>query len=159
MKTIEQLHEALTSQKNFMKAGHTIYIEASPDIVWAVTTDVEKWAEWTPTIETAKRVGSEPLGPGSKVWLKQPMQPGVEWTVTKFEPGRLFAWETRRRGLHITAVHEIAPQGGGSENRLSVEMKGTMAILLRPLLKLAVNKALADENNGLKARCEENDPV
>ncbi len=139
-----------------MKIENTIYIKATPDIVWGVTMDIEKWTEWTPTIESIKRIGTEPFGQGSKVRLKQPMQPEAIWTVTKFEDSRLFAWETHRRGLHITAFHELTPLGDGTENKLVIEMKGALSILLWPIFKLAVSKALADENNGLKKRCEEN---
>jgi uncharacterized protein YndB with AHSA1/START domain len=142
-----------------MKFENTIYIDASPEVVWEITIDVEKWAEWTPTIETIKRVDTKPLGPGSKVRLKQPMQPESLWIVKKFETGRIFAWETHRRGLHITAIHEMAPHGVGTVNRLVVEMNGALVILLWPFLKLAVNKTLADENNGLKFRCEGSDPI
>jgi hypothetical protein len=138
-----------------MKIENNVFINASETHVWDVTTDVEKWPEWTPTIDSVKRMDKGSFGKGSKVLLKQPMQPEAEWTVTRFEAGQLFAWETYRRGMHITAYHELTPNGGGTENKLVVEMKGALVILLWPIFKLAVSKALADENNGLKIKCEE----
>lgn len=135
-----------------------IYIEVPPEPVWKITLDIERWPEWTPTVEFVTRMDKGPLEPGSKVRLKQPMQPEAEWTVTKLEDYRLFAWETHRSGLHITAFHEIAADGDGTLNRLVVEIKGVLVILLWPVFKLAVRKALADENKGLKKRCESNGP-
>ena len=35
-----------------MEVENTIHIEAPPAIVWAVTVDVERWPEWTPTVES-----------------------------------------------------------------------------------------------------------
>jgi carbon monoxide dehydrogenase subunit G len=137
-----------------MKVEHTIHIEASPDVVWSVTLDVEKWPEWTPTVTSVERVDNGPFGLGSGVRIKQPLQAEAEWVVSVFQAGRRFSWETRRAGLHMKATHEISSEGGGTTNVLRVEAAGLLARLLWPLLRLAVRRALAIENRGLKARCE-----
>lgn len=138
-----------------MRIIDTTHIEAAPEVVWAVTQDVERWPEWTPTVTSVNRLDRGPFGLGSVARIKQPMQPEAEWNVTEFEPGRRFAWETRRLGLHMTGSHDVSPNGLGTTNVLGVEAKGALAVLLWPVLRLAIRRALADENRGLKANCEQ----
>lgn len=138
-----------------MRVEDVIHVDASPEVVWAVTRDVERWPEWTPTVTSVTRVDRGAFGLGSVARIKQPLQPESEWVVTEFADGRRFAWETRRRGLRMTGTHEISPDGAGTTSVLRVEAQGAVAVLLWPLLRLAMRRALADENRGLKARCEE----
>lgn len=137
-----------------MKVEHAISIDAPKDIVWSVTRHVERWPEWTPTVTSVTRVDRGPFGRASVARIKQPMQPEAEWVVTEFETGHRFAWETRRLGLHMTATHELSPDAAGTKNTLRAEARGLGAALLWPLLRIALRRALAEENRGLKARCE-----
>lgn len=77
------------------------------------------------------------------------------WTVTEFVRGKRFVWETRRLGLRMSASHEVMAERVGTANRLRVEMSGVLAVLLGPVLRRAVGRALSAENEGLKGRCEE----
>lgn len=133
---------------------HSIAIAAGPALVWAVTCDVERWAEWTPTITSARMVSGHHLGPGSVVRIRQPFQRESNWTVTEFEPGRRFVWRSHRRGLTFTATHQVEPADDGARNLLRVEADGWLATLLWPVMALTLEPALARENRGLKARCE-----
>jgi hypothetical protein len=137
-----------------MTIENTIQINAPLEVVWRVTADVERWPEWTPTVTSVRLIGGGPIGPGSVARIKQPAQPESEWRVTVFEPGRRFAWETRRRGLRMVGLHELEVAGAGTTNTLRVEAEGALAVLLWPVLRLALRQALADENRGLKQRCE-----
>ncbi len=137
-----------------MVVDNVIHIQAPPEIVWNVTVAVEQWPEWTPTVESVKQVERGPFGLGSRARIKQPGQPESEWTVTEFEAGRRFAWETRRFGLRMIASHEITAEGTGATSRLRVEATGGLAFLLWPILGPAIRLALAKENRGLKERCE-----
>ena len=137
-----------------MTIDHTIQIAASPSLVWEVTKVVENWPEWTPTVTSVTRVGDDPIAVGSRVRIKQPAQPETEWTVTSFDPPKRFAWETRRTGIYMKAIHEIAGDGDGTFNTLRLEASGFLAVLLWPVLRVAVRKALKQENRGLKAYCE-----
>lgn len=137
-----------------MVIDHEIHIAAAPDAVWSVTTDVERWPTWTPTVTSVARIDRGPFRLGSVARIKQPAQPVAYWTVTEFVEGRRFAWETRRPGLRLKGAHELTPDKTGTTNRLRVEVKGALAFFFGPLLRLAIRNALAAENNGLKARCE-----
>lgn len=140
-----------------MTITDSITIRASVQEVWHVTQDVERWPEWTPTVTSVRLISDPPPGLGSVALIKQPMQPESRWVVTDFEPGRRFAWETRRPGLRMVGSHDLTAEGGGTRNVLRVEASGWLAVLLSPVLRVAIGKALTDENLGLKARCERKD--
>lgn len=137
-----------------MIVEHTTHIQAPPALVWRVTADVEAWPEWTPTVTSVKRLGEAPFGLGSVARIKQPGQPEADWVVTRFEPEQRFAWETRRAGLRMVGTHEVSAEGDGTKNVLRVEAEGAMAVLLWPVLRLAMRRALHQENDGLKTYCE-----
>ena len=137
-----------------MTITDSITIQASVQAVWHVTQDVERWPEWTPTVSSVRLISDPPLRLGSVALIKQPMQPESRWVVTDFEPGRRFAWETRRPGLRMVGSHDLTAEGGGTRNVLRVEASGWLAVLLSPVLRVAMRNALTDENLGLKARCE-----
>lgn len=137
-----------------MNVTDMIHIDASPEVVWAVTEDVERWPEWTPTVTSVEVVGNGEFGLGSVARIKQPLQPEADWVVTEFEVGHRFAWATRRTGLRMVGTHDLGADGAGTRNVLGVDAEGPVAVILWPLLRWAMRKALAEENRGLKARCE-----
>ncbi|PAP75986.1 SRPBCC family protein [Rubrivirga marina] len=137
-----------------MRVEHALRIAAPPDVVWAVTEDVERWPELTPTITSVTRVDDGPLRLGSQARIKQPAQPEAVWTVTEFVDGERFAWETRRPGLRMTGSHRVSLSGNGTTNHLGVEASGVLAVLLGPFLRPVMHRALVQENEGMKARCE-----
>lgn len=137
-----------------MTIEHTIAIEAPPDRVWDVAKDVEAWPTWTPTVRSVVRVDDGPFGLGSEARIKQPAQAEATWTVTAFESGKRFAWETSRPGLWMRGTHEVHPSGSGTTSIVRLEARGAVAMLFWPLLWPATRWALAQENTGLKAHCE-----
>ena len=137
-----------------MKLEDVIEIAAAPDVVWEVTTDVECWPEWMPTVSSVRRVDHGPFSVGSAAWIKQPALPETKWTVTSLAPGERFTWETQVRGMLMVATHEIMPAGAGTRNVLRLEITGFAGRLMWPLLGRSVRRSLEQENRGLKQRCE-----
>ena len=137
-----------------MTIERAIHIAATSDTVWAVTSDVERWPDWLPTVTSARCVDAEPLGVGSVVRIKQPAQPEAKWTVTEFDPPRRFVWVSSRPGLRFKAIHEVTPSGDGTSNRLAIRATGALAVLLWPILWPALRWALKQENESLRRTCE-----
>jgi uncharacterized protein YndB with AHSA1/START domain len=131
----------------------SISIAASPERVWAVMTDIERWPEWTATVAQAKRVDSGDFRVGSKARLKQPRIPTLTWTVTALEEGRWFEWRTRAPGVSTVAGHRILQEGTGSLVTLWVEQNGLLPKLTGRFGKMA-EEYLQIEAEGLKRRCE-----
>src|SRR5437899_3116394 len=112
----------------------TIHINAPPDAVWAVMTDVERWPEWTKSEKSVERLEDGPfvLGSTAKLRIRRAPATGV-WRVTEFTEGRSFTWENASAGVHGVATHLIEPDGDGSKVTLSVTLSGLVATLLSPL--------------------------
>ena len=91
-----------------MRVEDVIQINAPIEAVWAVTADVERWPEWTPTMESVERIDEETFDVGSAAYIKQPGLPGSKWVVTEMKQGKHFTWESNVRGLHLKATHELS---------------------------------------------------
>ena len=139
-----------------MKRSITVDINAAPDRVWKVMTDIERWPEWTETVTSATRLDEGPLIVGSRARLEQPKLPPTEYVVTELLPGRSFTWVARSPGVRTTARHdlEMLPDGG-TRVRLGVEQAGPLGTVMgRLFFKGLTDRYLAAEAAGLKARSE-----
>jgi hypothetical protein len=133
----------------------TIDIDAAPARVWTVMADVSRWPEWTESILSVDEV-SDSFGPDGTAMVHPRGQARSKYTVTRWEPGHGFDWETKSRGAVAVGGHWIEPNGEGrSRVTLSVEVRSPVATLLRPLLSRGVNGNLDLEAAGLKRRSEE----
>jgi len=128
--------------------SHKTFIAASAETVWGVTIDITAWPDWSPTITSVVKRGSDPLAEGLVVDLKQPYQPVRSWIVLRCEAPHLLILGTVEGDM--TARHQISQEARGTRNRLTLEYAGAFAKLLRP----AFRTALRMENFGLKGRCE-----
>ncbi len=137
-----------------MKLENVTHIKAPPDVVWSVTEDVERWPEWSPTMETIERLDAGPFDVGSTARIKQPGLPPAEWRVTELVRGERFSWETRVRGMRMIGTHEVLPIEDGTRSLLRIEITGFPVVLFWPLIFFSVKKSLERENAGLKTRCE-----
>lgn len=131
-----------------------VEVHATPDRVWAVLGDVERWPEWTASISRVNLYTGTPLEVGSRAIVKQPRFPAAQWLVTDVEPGRGFVWVSIGPGLTVTARHEIEPIVDGCRVTLSLEYTGFMARVVLRFTRGISERYVALEAAGLKARAE-----
>ena len=135
----------------------TIDIAAPAETVWTVMTAVERWHEWTPSINSVKLLGDRPFGVGARVRISQPGLPPALWSITSIEPGRSFTWTSVGPGFRAVATHAVEPTATGSHVTLSIEFLGLLGGLFGRMTK-SINKRYIDfEAKGLKARSEHPD--
>jgi uncharacterized membrane protein len=134
-----------------MRIDHTQDIPAPVATVWALTTDVERLPEVTPTMTSVERLDEGPLSVGSRVRIRQPGQPAREWTVTELDRDRRFAWSTSALGSTMTGVHELDAIDGGTRNTLAIELDGWSSRIVGVLLGRVLRRAMATENEGIRA--------
>ena len=145
-----------------MEQSTEVEIQASPERVWEVLSDVERWPEWTETVTKVTRLDAGSLGLGSRVRVEQPKLPPTEYVVTELDPGAGFTWVATGPGVRTTARHRIEAgareadgTGGGVRVRLSVQQAGPVGTVMgRLFFKRLTDRYLATEAAGLKARCE-----
>jgi len=131
-----------------------IDIAASPERVWAIMSDVERWREWTASISSIRRLDGRPFGQGSRVLIRQPRLPPNYSTVTEFEPPRSFTWVSRSPGVVAAARHVIEPAGDGSRVTLSVHFGGMLGWFVARLVKGLTERYIRMEAEGLKRSSE-----
>ena len=56
-------------------------INATPERVWEVLSDGERWAEWTPSV-TAVELLDKPLRVGGRALIQQPELPPAKFRIT-----------------------------------------------------------------------------
>ena len=132
----------------------TVIIDATPDKVFAVLCDVERWPEWTSTMISVRRLDTGPLTVGSTAQVRQPKLRAAVWQVTELDANRNFTWTTRSPGLRMKAGHLVEPHGTGSRVALSFEMSGLIAPLVSRLYGSLIDEYVVTESLGLKKRTE-----
>ena len=130
-------------------------IRAEIKNIWATLVDIERWSEWTRTIEKIERLDHGEFGIGSRARVHQPRIPVAIWTVTEFEPGRSFTWVSQAFGIRSVATHRLEPRDGGMVSlTLGFAQTGWLARLVRSRAEKIAREYLAIEAQGLKRCCE-----
>jgi hypothetical protein len=138
-----------------MEQSTTVDIAAAPERVWEVLADVERWSDWTETVTWVRRLDDGPLRSGSRAKINQPKIPETEYVVTEIEPGQSFTWVATGPGVTTTARHMIeALPGGGTRVTLAVDQAGLLGSVMGRFYRGLTDRYLANEAEGLKARCE-----
>jgi hypothetical protein len=108
---------------------------ATPDRLWSLASDVERWGDRLPTVNRVRPLGDGPIGVGSRFEIRQPGLPKAVWQVTDWQQeARCFTWVSTSPGLRSTAVHAVHDEGSGSRLELSLEWSGPMAGALERLI-------------------------
>ena len=93
----------------------SVEVEATPESVWEVVSDVTRMSEWSPECRKIVVLGSPKRGLGATLlglnrrgWAMWP----TTSKVVRFEPGKAVAWKTRESGA--TWTYELAPTASGT---------------------------------------------
>ena len=106
----------------------TIQIDAPPEAVWAVLTDLARYPEWNPLFREA----SGEVAVGSRITLRS-VHPAngrlmtVRPRITAADPGAELSWVSSLPGI-ISGVHRFAltPAGGGTRVEQSEAFRGVL---------------------------------
>jgi uncharacterized membrane protein len=137
-----------------MEWTHSETMDAPPADVWHLATDVAAWPTFMPTVTSVERLDDGPLRLGAQARIKQPGQRAAVWTVTRYQPGEEFSWESARRGVTMTGTHRVVAEGTGCRNVLTLTMTGPLAPVVGRLLGPLMARVLRTENASFKARAE-----
>ena len=69
---------------------------APVDRLWSTISDVRHWPQWLPTVDAVTPLDPDrPDEVGASYTVEQPGLPTAVWTITAWEEGRSFTWESR----------------------------------------------------------------
>lgn len=138
-----------------MRHEVTTRVDAPADVVWQTISVVEKWPEWTPTMESVRRHDKGELTVGSSAEVRQPKQPVRRWTVTELTPGRAFRWTASGPGVRFTADHEVTTGADGEvAATLAFAVSGPLAPVVALLGGRTIRRMVDTEAGALKSWCE-----
>jgi len=133
----------------------TIEIEAPAASVWDVFADVERWPDWTASMERVVALDGPGIDVGKRFEIKQPRLPTVVWEVTAVEPGASWTWRQRSPGATTLASHEVVAQDGGRTLvRQRIDQRGPVGVAAGLLMRRLTKRYLELEARGLKAHSE-----
>jgi uncharacterized protein YndB with AHSA1/START domain len=126
------------NQKAPVKQANQILINASPEQVWAVLTDINNWVSWNEKIIRADLV--ENLTLGAKFSWKV-NGANIQSTLHTVKPNTTFGWSGSTFGG--SAIHNwyLEPHDGGTLVKVEESMEGWLV----SLFKTKMNKALEQD--------------
>jgi ribosome-associated toxin RatA of RatAB toxin-antitoxin module len=130
-----------TTTSAAMEWSRSDQLAAPVELVWKLTTDVDRWPEILPTVRAVTRLDPDPISAGSRVRIEQPGLT-AEWTVQVLESGRRFIWATEWRGRPLVAEHHLAAAGESTVNTLRLRLGGArnplLGVTLGPLMRMTL---------------------
>ncbi len=134
----------------------SIEIDAPPQLVWDVFSDVERWPEWTASVTSLVGRDGPDLAVGKRFAIKQPGMQKLVWRVTEIDPGSSWTWVQRSPGVLVTARHDVIAQPGGRTLvRQQLDQRGVLGSLVGRLMVKKTKRFLELEAQGLKASAEQ----
>jgi uncharacterized membrane protein len=139
-----------------MITDSSVEISAPPSIVWDVFSDLERWAEWTASIQRILALDGPGMEVGKRFKIKQPRLPNLVWTVTEVDPGVSWTWRQQSLGGITIASHQVVPQETDRTLvRQRIEQRGPVGVAVGLLVLRRTKAFLHLEAEGLKARSEQ----
>lgn len=135
-----------------------IEINTSPERVWKILTDFEKYDQWNPFIH--KIIGQPKEGAKIEIHIETPGGKNRKYgpTLTKVDEGRELRWLGKSslpgflNGEHIFAIEQLEPQRVRFVQREVFD--GLLTSLFGKSLDTDVRQGLEEMNRALKERAE-----
>lgn len=132
------------------------FIAATPQVVWALLSDVPSWPMWHPGIRSATTDGPPAVG-RRFVW-----RPGLLTKIVSVmqdvEPGSVIGWTGRTLGLTARHMWTVMAEGGGTRLHTEESMDGFLAKMVRRPLQNSVQRDLDSWLIHLSSAAEDRPP-
>jgi len=137
-----------------------IEINAPPEKVWNIITDIGKWQEWSPTINRSE--GAAAVGSTLTITMmsKEPDKDGPRYSpkLIQMDEPTYFHWRAHMMAGFIFTndkIIELEPTATGTKMTHIETFKGLMAPLMRGQLEKGVPPMLNMMNEALKNTAEQ----
>jgi hypothetical protein len=112
---------------------HTVTTSATPEQVWPLYAEVDRWLEWDNGLQGVTLDG--PFAVGSRGTLQVEGQPPLIWELVEVTDNASFTDITEIPGVAtLTFVHRIEAQSQGSAIIHEVRIEGPAAAQLGPMV-------------------------
>lgn len=132
----------------------SILANTSPEDVWRLFVDLERWPEMTKSMLEVRRLDSGPLRVGSEAIVRQPGLPRTRWRVTELQPGHSFTWESAAGGVTTAGSHIVEADGQGAMITLTLSQHGPLAGVMGALVGRRARRYVSMEAEGFRRTAE-----
>lgn len=133
----------------------SIVIDASPEAIWPVLSDVAGWPEWLPTVTSVQPLDGRRLAIGARYVVRQPKLRPATWVVTEILPARRFVWRARSLGVTMLGDHRLDADPSGCSNlMLRFTFSGPLGSLVGRFAGPVTRNYIACEAAALKQKME-----
>jgi hypothetical protein len=132
-------------------ASQEMFIEASPETIWKLQTNINAWNEWQPDVSKSTLAG--PLAVGSVFnWRAGGLN--ITSTLQVVQSMRQIGWTGKALGLQVRHLWMFRPQENGTLVRTEESMEGWLATLLRFVWPKFLEESLDKALKTLKSKAE-----
>lgn len=133
----------------------SVLIDASPQVVWQLLSNVVAWPRWLPTVTSVEALDGPELLPQRRFRVVQPGLRPTTWSVSQLEANRRFEWRTASFGMSMRADHtvdRITPTR--TSVLLRFEFRGVAGRVLGLLFGFTTRRYIEREAAALKSAAE-----
>jgi uncharacterized protein YndB with AHSA1/START domain len=120
-------------------ARQQVLINASPEKVWQLLSDINHWSAWQPGISSAVLDGA--LIPGS-IFRWKSGGTRIVSQLQEVEPHRRLGWTGKAMGAIAKHLWILEPQNGGVLVRTEESFEGWVVVLLRGMMQKTLDTSL-----------------
>jgi len=120
-------------------AREEILIDASPEEVWEVHSDINSWSDWNADIEVSKLDGTLSMGAIFN-WKSKGMN--LTSTIQDLEPGVRIGWTGSSRGARARHIWTLEQNGKGTNVTTEESLEGWLVSLLRGKMRKTLETSL-----------------
>jgi uncharacterized protein YndB with AHSA1/START domain len=132
---------------------HTAATAASPQAVWQVLRDLDRWGSWDTSMEWVRLQG--PFQAGSEVVMKPKGQDPITSVIVEATENRVYADQTDMGDVTLRFSHTLEPlEGGGTKVTHRLEITGPAADQVGPELGPAITEDFPEAMDALLARAQ-----
>lgn len=105
-----------------------IIINATPEKVWQILTNIDNWGQWNQRIKQPKRQGPLEVG-NTFTWKTNGSK--IKSKIHSCSPNKVFGWQGKAFG--VSAIHNwyLEPSGKGTKVSVEESMQGWIINLMK----------------------------
>lgn len=136
-----------------------IEIYASPEKVWSIITDIDKWHEWSPTINKSAGQAAVDSTVTITMMSKEEGKDGPKYSpkIIQMDAPKYFHWRAHMMAGFIFTndkIIELEKTDAGTKVTHIETFKGLMAVLMKGQMEKGVPPMLIMMNDALKELAE-----
>jgi uncharacterized protein YndB with AHSA1/START domain len=132
-------------------ARKEIFIQAQPQVVWKIHTDINSWSQWQTGIASSKLDG--PLTAGA-VFQWKPGGMTINSTIEVVEPNERIGWTGTAIGTQARHIWTLKPQKDGTLLTTEESMDGWLTRALKVMMPRFLEESLDTWLQSLKKQSE-----